>query len=175
MAPAREEGGPPSSIGAVYSVRRLNKTSSVCERRTPPILPPNACAACLRQETVRHSCATHLFAEGYETRTVQELFGHKGVHTTMVYTPVLHRGGCGVRSRVDQLAVAHCMTLKVCPSQAFYCIMSHVLRPVPCHFIGENIPQCFAETILVRHTLLRRAGDYVSYGETFAGSFRRPT
>jgi integrase len=38
-------------------------------------------------------------------RMVQELLGHKGGSTTMIYTHVLNRGGRGVRSPVDGLAL----------------------------------------------------------------------
>jgi len=50
-----------------------------------------------------YSFAPHLFDDGYDIRTVQELLGHKDVKTTMFYTDVLNRGPAGVRSPVDGL------------------------------------------------------------------------
>ncbi len=45
--------------------------------------------------------SSHLLEDGYDVRTIQELFGYKDVTTPMVYIQVLTRGGRGVRSPID--------------------------------------------------------------------------
>lgn len=55
---------------------------------------------------MRRRLATGLLEGGAYLRTVQELLGPRDVSTTRPYTPVLHRGGLGVRSPADQLGAA---------------------------------------------------------------------
>ena len=52
---------------------------------------------------LRHSFASQMVDAGYDIRTVQELFGHRGVETTQIYTHVMRRPGLRVRSPSDNV------------------------------------------------------------------------
>ena len=87
--------GPPSRYHVHESVVQKALAEAACEGGITKRVGPHC---------MRHSCATHLLADGYDIRTVQELLGHADVTTTMTYLHVLNRGGLGVRSPIDRLS-----------------------------------------------------------------------
>ncbi len=86
--------GPPS---------RYHLHESVVQRAVAEAARKAGLAKRIGPHVFRHSFATHLLADGYDIRTLQELLGHADLATTMVYTHVLNRGALGVRSPLDKL------------------------------------------------------------------------
>jgi integron integrase len=87
------------------AVRRHHLLDQGIQRAMKQALHDAGLAKPATPHTLRHSFATHLLEGGYDIRTVQELLGHSDVKTTMIYTHVLNRGGRGVVSPLDRVAV----------------------------------------------------------------------
>ncbi len=86
-------------------IRRHHLHESVLQRAVTSAARRSGVTKRVTCHGFRHAFATHLLADGYDIRTIQELLGHSDVSTTMIYTHVLNKGGRGVRSPADMLEV----------------------------------------------------------------------
>lgn len=60
-----------------------------------------AIAKAVTPHVLRHSFATHLLVANYDVRREQDLLGHEGISTTMIYLHVMNTPSLDIRSPLD--------------------------------------------------------------------------
>jgi len=87
-----------SAGGAAIHETTIQKTFNAAQQEA--MIPRRATV-----HTLRHSYATHLVEHGISLRTIQEILGHKSLHTTEVYMHVTLPGTERLQEVLDRLMV----------------------------------------------------------------------
>ena len=82
-------GGKYSDKSVQIIVKEAAKKATIMKHVTP--------------HTLRHSFATHLLEKGTDIRYIQELLGHKSIHTTEIYTHITDVSRSRIKSPLDSL------------------------------------------------------------------------
>jgi integrase len=90
-------------VDATGAKRRHHLHETVLQRAVHDAVKAAGLTKRVSCHTFRHIFGPQLLQSGYDIRTVQELLGHTGTRTTMIYTHALNRAGFEVRSPADML------------------------------------------------------------------------
>jgi len=85
-------------------VKRHHRSSSAVQKAVKRAVREAGITKSASCQTLRHSFATPLLAQGTDIRTVQDLLGHDDIRSTQIYTHVLQNGRAGTQSPLDAIA-----------------------------------------------------------------------